>query len=114
LVLQGWLERREMHGDCLAAVDDMAGQDAADVSDLPRVETISYSHAGWLSIAVSSVLFGLAHYGHGVSPAPLILLGVVLGYLYRQTHRTLPCIVCHMLFNGFTFVLLALQFAMAG
>ena len=56
----------------------------------------------------------MAHYGHGVSPAPLILLGVVLGYVYRQTHRVLPCIVCHAMFNGFTFVMLGLNFAAAG
>jgi membrane protease YdiL (CAAX protease family) len=58
------------------------------------------------------VLFGLAHLGHGVSPLPLMLLGGVLGYLYRQTHRVVPSMVCHMLFNALTFVMLGLKFAL--
>jgi len=50
-------------------------------------------------IAVSSVTFGLMHWSHGPDFAPLILLAVGLGYLYRQTHRILPCIVVHLLLN---------------
>ena len=46
---------------------------------------------------------------HGVAPVSLVLLGLVLGYLYQRTHRITPCIVCHMLFNSFSLVMLWLQ-----
>ena len=125
LVFQGWLERREMLARCVRTLAipsqstlPAANADAAvgAIEGESRVvsETVAYSPVGWAPVAISGVLFGLAHFGHGVAPTPLILLGVVLGYLYRQTHRVLPCIVCHMLFNAFTFVLLALQFAAMG
>ncbi|MBA3482713.1 MAG: CPBP family intramembrane metalloprotease [Pirellulales bacterium] len=127
LVLQGWLERRELLARRVSTIADVVqevpgeaeathGLDPSDAAPMPQTPAVTFAHpqVGWSPIAISSVLFGLAHYGHGVSPAPLILLGVVLGYLYRQTHRILPCIVCHLLFNAFTFVLLALQFAAMG
>jgi membrane protease YdiL (CAAX protease family) len=76
---------------------------------------VTYTGAlpGWTPILISGTLFGLAHYGHGVSPVPLILLGFIMGYLYQRTHRVTPGMVCHLLFNAFTFVILALQFASA-
>lgn len=64
---------------------------------------------GWLPVLVSSVLFGLAHLGHGVSPIPLVLFGMVLGYLYQRTHRLLPSIVAHSLFNAYSMTLLWLN-----
>lgn len=64
---------------------------------------------GWTPILVSSVFFGLAHIGHGVAPVPLMFLGVVLGYLYQRTHRIVPSIVAHMLFNAYSMTLLWLS-----
>ena len=61
---------------------------------------------GWTPILISSVLFGLAHVGHGVAPIPLVFLGIVLGYLYQRTHRIVPCIAAHMLFNAYSMTLL--------
>jgi len=57
---------------------------------------------GWLPILLSGLVFGLAHFGHGIDPVPLVLFGVVLGYVYQRTHRLLPCIVAHLLFNAFS------------
>ncbi|HEX6963930.1 MAG TPA: CPBP family intramembrane glutamic endopeptidase [Lacipirellula sp.] len=139
LLLQGWLERREMlaqpviaHEILPPAYDDQferegeapaepgsayqfsARQEPRPPDPEPSAApqfTYTYAPPGWLPIIITSVLFGLAHYGHGVSPIPLILLGAVMGYLYQRTHRVTPSIVCHLLFNLFTFVLLALQFA---
>lgn len=118
LAFQGWFERREMLAGRIESVADLTDHRTFDQSadaapPTAPIVTYAYPSPSWIPVAISSVIFGLAHYGHGVSPAPLILLGVVLGYLYRQTHRILPCIVCHMLFNGFTFVMLALQFSAA-
>jgi membrane protease YdiL (CAAX protease family) len=125
LALQGWLERRAMLAGDVVAFDVQPPEALAVVGVIhldstaqaaplqPQGVTYSYPPPGWAPIAISSVLFGLAHIGHGVAPTPLILLGVVLGYVYRQTHRITPCIVCHLLFNAFTFVLLTLEFARA-
>ncbi|MEO0530903.1 MAG: CPBP family intramembrane glutamic endopeptidase [Planctomycetota bacterium] len=51
-------------------------------------------------IAVSSTVFAMAHVGQGWAPVPLFVVAIVLGYLYRQTHRIMPIIVMHMAFNA--------------
>jgi membrane protease YdiL (CAAX protease family) len=61
---------------------------------------------GWFPILVSASLFGMAHFGYGPEPVPLILLGLVLGYLYQRTHRILPGIVAHALFNLFSMTII--------
>jgi len=66
---------------------------------------------GWTPILLSGVVFGLAHLGHGVSPVPLVLFGIVLGYLYQRTHRLAPSITAHMVFNSYSMLLLWLQLA---
>jgi membrane protease YdiL (CAAX protease family) len=66
---------------------------------------------GWAPILASGLLFSLAHFGHGADPIPLFALGIVLGYLYQRTHRLIPCITAHMLFNSFS---LALAWLMLG
>jgi membrane protease YdiL (CAAX protease family) len=60
---------------------------------------------------ISGTLFALAHMGQGVAPASLLPLGMALGYLYQRTHRILPSIVCHALFNGFSLLMLWLALA---
>jgi membrane protease YdiL (CAAX protease family) len=59
---------------------------------------------GVVPIVISSSLFAAAHWDHGAAAAPLFLFALVLGYLYFQTHRLLPCIVAHAALNGFTMV----------
>ncbi len=56
----------------------------------------------WAPIVGSSSLFALAHAGQGLAPIPLFVLGLALGYLYRQTGSVVPCIVLHMGLNMFT------------
>ncbi|MGL4511605.1 MAG: lysostaphin resistance A-like protein [Lacipirellulaceae bacterium] len=70
VLLQGWLE---------------------GVPDSPRA---------WWPIGVSAAAFALAHQGQGYAPAPLFVFALFLGYLYRQTHRLLPCVVAHAAFNA--------------
>lgn len=55
-------------------------------------------------IVISSGLFAAMHLGHGPDPIPLFFLALGLGYVYQRTHRVLPCIVMHMLFNAFALV----------
>ena len=54
---------------------------------------------GWLPILISSLLFALAHFGYGPEPVPLFALALILGYVYQRTHRIIPGIVAHALFN---------------
>lgn len=112
LVLQGWLERVEFLRGARLPIAELESGSANSAEDMPRTE-LRYAPmtTRWMPILVSGTLFGLAHWGHGMSPVPLVLLGWILGYAYQRTHRIVPCITCHLMFNGFTFVLLALEFS---
>jgi membrane protease YdiL (CAAX protease family) len=61
---------------------------------------------GWFPILISSLLFAAAHFGHGVDPFAIFVLAMILGYVYQRTHRIVPCIVTHMLFNAFAMLVL--------
>ena len=54
------------------------------------------------------MLFALAHLGQGANPISLFFLAIGLGYLYQRTHRIVPCIMVHMLFNAFSMTLVGL------
>lgn len=112
LVLQGWLERVEYFARRRTPIAE-AECEAIDSDGVVRRSEFLYAptRTQWLPIAASGVLFGLAHWGHGAAPVPLVLLGFILGYAYQRTHRIVPCITCHMMFNGFTFLVLAIEFA---
>lgn len=68
--LQGWLEAR-----------------------LPEAD-------GGAAIGLSAAAFAAAHMGHGLAPAPLFLLGLVLGFIARRTGSLVPCILLHAGFNA--------------
>jgi membrane protease YdiL (CAAX protease family) len=128
LLLQGWLEKLEDRR--LARVSEVSdtpitGDEPRIASDpdidvepssceiqpssppaLPSERGIAGLPRGWFPIIVSASAFGLAHYGYGPEPVPLFLLGLVLGYIYQRTHRIIPSIVAHALFNAFTMVTL--------
>lgn len=85
---------------------------AAGVSvDPPRIqETVNQDNCVppiWPSVVVG-ILFGLAHYQYGLSFLPLSALGILLGLVYRQTHSVWPCILIHMMLNGFSMMSLGL------
>jgi len=75
-VLQGWLEKR------------LPARNAAG------------------AIVVSAAAFALAHQGQGLAFVPLFPLGLVLGYLVRQTGSLLPAILLHALFNAVSIAIL--------
>ncbi|MFV2068563.1 MAG: lysostaphin resistance A-like protein [Pirellulales bacterium] len=140
LLLQGWMEKIERRwvGGCrTTAPQPVAGPGEIPVSDPTTVgslergtaETFTIdgraegervgsaaewrtSHLQWRSIVLSSSLFGLMHLGTGLDPIPLFFLGAILGYLYNKTHRLLPCVVVHMLFNGFSLACVWLPIAL--
>ena len=66
---------------------------------VPRVGAVA-------AVAITSVLFGLAHL-QLVQLLPLIALGVVFGVLALRLRRLGPAIVAHAVFNGLTIVALA-------
>jgi membrane protease YdiL (CAAX protease family) len=71
----------------------------------PRHGMLGLPH-GWMPILISSFLFGIAHFGYGPEPIPLFIFALFLGYVYQRTHRILPCIIAHGLFNLISMVAL--------
>ena len=60
-------------------------------------------------ILVTSALFALAHFGQGPAPISLFFFGIALGYIFRRTGSIVPCIVLHMMLNGFSMFWFTLQ-----
>jgi membrane protease YdiL (CAAX protease family) len=116
LLLQGWLEKWEAEqvfamGDESRRPNDELPQsgDSAAVVDrstlnCPPAEGVAGLPFGFVPIAISSLLFGLAHFGYGPAPVSLFFLALVLGYVYYRTHRIVPCIVAHFLFNLYSVI----------
>jgi membrane protease YdiL (CAAX protease family) len=133
LLLQGWLEKWEdeqvgyaglqppspvslTQSEELSIVDEPAdATEQPEVIDwgvdesLPQRGVLTDLPHGWLPILISSTLFGLVHLGNGVSPVPLVLFGLVLGYLYQRTHRLVPSMTAHALFNSYSMAMLWLS-----
>ncbi len=53
----------------------------------------------WLSTVLVGSAFGLAHLQQPHVVAPLIVLGVILGYVYERTGSLVAPITLHLLFN---------------
>ena len=138
LLLQGWLERREDEILGIQETErippgmdeefdkSISATNVDNEADEPLPDTVFTIETpedtstqapgmlfglphGWAPVLISGFVFGLAHVGHGVAPIPLILFGIVLGYLYQRTHRLVPCITAHALFNAYSMGLLWLQ-----
>jgi membrane protease YdiL (CAAX protease family) len=125
LLLQGWLEKWEAKSvglleplpEPLAELDESATVEAVITADAttetappetterliesPPTRGFAGLPFGLMPIAVSALLFGLAHFGYGPEPIPLFLLALGLGYVYFRTHRIVPSIIAHAIFNSF-------------
>jgi membrane protease YdiL (CAAX protease family) len=103
------------------AVDDEMHQETNEPEPATTDSTIVICHSsfpprpprgmlglphGWLPLLISSFLFGIAHFGYGPEPIPLFFFALFLGYVYQRTHRILPCIIAHGLFNLISMVAL--------
>ncbi len=123
LVLQGWLEKWEderLGWHVMGSPGEVASDDAGLAVDTPVAESCSAPAVeatppvrgvaglphGWFPILTSAALFGAAHYGYGPEPVPIFLLAIILGFVYQRTHRIIPCIVAHSLFNALTMLTL--------
>jgi membrane protease YdiL (CAAX protease family) len=107
LVFQGWLERLvgNRKDRPAATWQEVAPGSATEPGELPSHPRPDRPPS-WAPILVSGSLFALAHVGQGVAPVSLLPLGLALGYLYQRTHRLVPSMTCHALFNGFSMLLL--------
>jgi len=124
-LLQGWLERKEDEWSNDQDAEPVLTELETDLdgepvltelkTDLdgeparPKSGMIAGLPHGWAPILISSLVFGLAHVGHGIAPVPLVVFGIVLGYLYQRTHRLAASVAAHMLFNAYSMGLLWLQ-----
>jgi membrane protease YdiL (CAAX protease family) len=89
----------------LACADGSVAARQPLATEAPERGLLGLPH-GWAPILASSVMFALAHLGVGPDPIPLFLLALVLGYTYQRTHRIVPCMVTHALFNSLTLLAL--------
>ena len=62
----------------------------------------------WLSIIISSMLFGTVH-GNLAQFIHATLLGILLGWLYTKTKTILPGVFLHLLNNGIAFLLVKID-----
>jgi membrane protease YdiL (CAAX protease family) len=109
VLLQGWLEKLAVfRGDPLPLLvgegrhqesDSIVSSESS--TEKPAVQ-LEGQEAMW-PVLVSSLVFALMHFTHGPDWIPLFVLALGLGYLYRQTHRIVPCIVVHFLLNACSF-----------
>ncbi len=110
LLLQGWLEKLEFEFARTSLIARFQQEQPLEDGSqaLAQAEQALNAHppSGAMPILVSSTLFALMHVGQGAAPAPLFLFALVLGLLYHRTHRVTPCILAHMLFNGFSLVII--------
>jgi membrane protease YdiL (CAAX protease family) len=129
LMLQGWLEKWEdkqspqLVGGSVAAAGQVHEHDSQSDQALvspqevpvteqaqlvsgasplaqcgPRRGVFGLPH-GTFPILASAALFAAAHAGYGPEPVPIFLLALIFGYVYQRTHRIVPTIVAHALFN---------------
>lgn len=89
-------------------------EDPMEPEELPAIEPGAagllpgLAH-GWAPILASSFVFALAHLGSGPSPVPLLVFAMFLGYAYQRTHRIVPAIVAHVVFNLISVTVLMLM-----
>ena len=111
LVFQGWLERSR-RAVVATAVHDLARRRRRDESSEPSsldrrrcagLHPTRIAVPRWLGADRRSAARCSRWPTSGTAwrRCPLFLLGVVLGYLYQRTHRIVPSIVCHVLFNAY-------------
>jgi membrane protease YdiL (CAAX protease family) len=132
VLLQGWLEKWEdqklgwrdppieiagaqLNTDAPPDAAQLSVASDASLEEAPAVQLIPCQPPatglaglpyGWVPIIISSIFFAAAHFGYGPEPVPLFFLALILGYVYQRTHRIVPCIVAHAVFNSLTMIVL--------
>lgn len=85
---------------------EKSGRKKNRVGDANDSDTAKAKKLPWWPIIVSSLLFASVHFGQGAAPYALFVLAMFLGFLYRQTHSVIPCIIVHFMLNLWSFVAL--------
>lgn len=88
----------------LESAANVANQKAAD----PTAKLGWGSWQFWAPIALSSLLFALAHTGQGAAPISLYVLAIGLGFLYKTTGNLWLVVLIHAYLNGLTLTRLLL------
>ncbi len=95
VVLQGWFEK------VLSTSWREVAANRSDIADTVPAEIVEPFANRFLPIVISAIIFAAMHWrDDSADPVPLFFLALVLGYLYRQTHRIWPSIVLHALLNA--------------
>lgn len=115
-LLQGWLERAVVKFQTSLNAEQLRAYERP-TTDNPLLADpqLAATHApipmpgpSHIPNVITSILFGLAHWGPGSGPAPFVLFvfSLGLGYLYRQTHSIWPGTVVHFLLNSLSMAML--------
>lgn len=79
------------------AADASTASPAALVDWIPAEEV---QHWPWWPMVLTSLLFGLIHWGQGAAPVSLFFLAMGLSYVTRQTGSLWPAITVHFSLNA--------------
>jgi membrane protease YdiL (CAAX protease family) len=115
VVLQGWLEAHSLRVAnkrlqfAASAGDSQMPDSQMRWTTVPHEDAANLARPGAGPIVITSLVFALMHFEQGPSPVPLFVLALVLGYVYRQTHRIVPSVVVHAMLNACSLVLFLLS-----
>ncbi|TVQ03441.1 MAG: CPBP family intramembrane metalloprotease [Planctomycetaceae bacterium] len=116
-LLQGGFQRLARLSEArrtAAEGDSSTPPEAARLQDAEWIGRDEVASWPWWPVVSSSMVFSFMHLGHGAAPASLFVLALGLGYLYRQTGRLWPCIVVHVVLNGFSMLGFGLKMLAGG
>lgn len=69
-----------------------------------QTATARFTRSPWIAVLVSALIFGLLHYSNVDTIPPLIIFGLVLGYVYALTRSLTTTFLIHLLFNSKTLI----------
>jgi membrane protease YdiL (CAAX protease family) len=116
--LQGWLERvrsidlgkklQLIYGDrhALSSSRSDGGRRLSMDSQPAGSESRGEKAAPVWPMFLSALVFAGMHWGQGAGPYTLFVFAIGLGYLYRQTHSVVACVIVHLVLNLWSFVAL--------
>ncbi len=110
VLLQGWLQSIEYgrtHTDWIMGFEPQESeQTSADFASDNAAESepivVNPTRTSLWPVLVAGTLFGVAHYGYGLSYIPLTAMGIVLGLLFRATGSIFPSLIVHVILNAFS------------
>ena len=107
-------EQRDVYAIVIVVVTAIGAAPIAEEILFRRVlqgwlESLPLPNGPTLAVSLSALAFGAAHIGQGLAWLPLVILGVVLGVLVKQTGSLVPAILLHAMFNAVSVGLLLLQ-----